>query len=56
MRPTIKTFFVEGIEKKVDVNFNVTKVIKIVEVVLKKILNVGKLTEEGSNWLLFKCF
>ena len=35
---------------------NVTKVIKIVEVVLKKILNVGKLTEEGSNWLLFKCF
>ena len=38
------------------VSFNVTKVIKIVEAVLKKILNVGKLTEEGSNWLIFKCF
>ena len=38
------------------VSFNVTKVIKIVEAVLKKILNVGKLTEEGSNWLLLKCF
>ena len=34
-------------------NFNVTKVIKIVEAVLKKILNVGSISENGYCWVSF---